>query len=116
MSNMALAVGSAANVVTSRPRAARPTWSKASLVGVLVAAPGLTIDPAEAERFVERLVVREAGRRGRVLVGEGKPHPDRIVVMSGKPRPPNGCVVNDELRQFVAHSYSVFQTPSRHRH
>ena len=53
---MALAVGSAANVVTSRPRAARPTWSKASLVGGLVAAPGLTIDPAEAERFVERLV------------------------------------------------------------
>jgi len=53
---MALAVGSAANVVTSGPRAARPTWSKASLVGGLAAAPGLTIDPAEAERFVERLV------------------------------------------------------------
>src|ERR1035437_7543039 len=115
MSNLALAVGSAAHVVTSRPRAARPTWSKASLVGGLVAAPGLTIDPAVAERFVERLVVRKAGRLGRATLGEGKSHPDRIVVISGEPRPPRGCVSDDELWQFVAHSYSAFQTQTHPR-
>src|ERR1019366_3385980 len=44
-----------------------------------------------------------------------KQHPDRIVVMSGEPGPPRGGVSDDELWQFVAHSYSAFQTQTHPR-
>jgi hypothetical protein len=55
------------------------------LVGGLVAAAGLAVDPAVAERFLECLVIGEAGRLCGALLCENQPRARRLHVMVGQP-------------------------------
>src|SRR5207253_6756026 len=66
-------------------------------------AAGLAVDPAVAKRLLERLVVGEACRLLRALLGEHEPDPDWVGVVLCQPRPPRRGVAHDQLRQFDGH-------------
>ena len=65
-------------------------------VAVVAPAP-LAVDPAEAERLLERLVVRERRRLGRALLRQHEPDAALLAVMSGEPGAPGGGVADDQL-------------------
>src|SRR6266511_6146525 len=63
--------------VAPGPRAPRPAGGEALAIGGIVPAPRLPVDPPVAQRFIQRLIVGEAGRLGRALPGEHQPDPGR---------------------------------------
>ena len=89
------------------PAAARTSRREALAVGALVAATDLTVDPAVAERLVERLLVGEASRLGSALLGEHQPHTALVAVVLAQPPPPRVGVHDDQLRQYD-HGYTAF--------
>ena len=58
-----------------RTTAARATRREALHVGAPDRACDLAVDPAVAERLLERLVIAQAGRLGRALLGQHEPDP-----------------------------------------
>ena len=67
--------------VSLRPRASGFSRRKTSSECGAVAAAYLTINPSEADRLVQRLVVRDGCRFARSLFGKYQPHTLRIGVM-----------------------------------
>src|SRR5207244_3052695 len=94
--------------VSLRPGAPRPAGSEALAIGGLVPAADLAVDPAVAERLLERLVVGEAGRLRRALLGQHEPDPGRVV-MFAQPSPPRVGIANDQLRQLDGHDRTACQ-------
>jgi hypothetical protein len=64
---------------------------------VLVAADALAVDPAVAQRLLQRLVVRQAGRVGGALLRQDQPDAVRGLVFGGEPVVPGGGVGEDVL-------------------
>ena len=58
----------------------------------------LPVDPAVAERFLERVVVGEARRLDRSLLREDEPHAVLLRVMLREPGAPGARVAHDQLR------------------
>ena len=92
--------------VPLRPRAAnfsgRETPSKRCGVATLQ----LTINPAEADRLVQRLVVRERCRISRSLLGQDQPDTLCIGVMDTQPSSPFVSVRDQELWKIHGFVYS----------
>src|SRR5205823_2503886 len=95
--------------VSLGPRAAPPARREALTVGGLVAATDLAVDPAVAERFLQRLVVREAGRFYRPLLGEDQPDAPWLCVVLAEPDAPGGRIADDQLRRLGGHSVTACQ-------
>ena len=80
------------------------------LVRRVVAAPHLPVDPAVAERLLERVVVGEARRLERALLREDEPDALGLRVMLAQPRAPGGGVAHDQFgigtRKF--HAGAIF--------
>src|ERR1700745_4011485 len=64
-----------------RPSAAPPPRREALPVGRIVATPDLAVDPAVAQCLLERLLIGEAGRLGRALLGQHQPDAGRLVMV-----------------------------------
>src|SRR3954469_2309993 len=83
-----------------RPSAAPPPRREALPVGCLVTTPDLAVDPAVAQRLLERLRVGEAGRLGSALLGKYEPHAGRLVIVPTEPFPPGASIRHQQLRQL----------------
>ena len=78
--------------VPLRPRAARFSRRETSSERTGVTTPQLTINPAEADRFVKRLVVRDGRRIGHSFLGQYQPDSQGIGVMGAQPSSPFASV------------------------
>ena len=87
--------------VPLRPGAALAAGREALTVRGLVPAAYLAVDPAVTERLLERLVVRQARRLERPLLGEHEPDAALLGVIRGEPAPPRRGVENDQLRRLA---------------
>src|SRR6058998_791405 len=84
--------------VSLRPGAPPAARRESLLVGRLVAAAGLAVDPAVTERLLERLVVAEARRLRRALLREHQPDAVRLGVMPAQPPAPRPLIGHNQLR------------------
>src|SRR6185295_8731699 len=90
--------------VPLRPRAAPPPRCEALPIGCLVATSELAVDPAVAQRLLERLLIRQAGGRlGRALLGKHQPDAGRLVMVLTKPFPPGTSARHQQLLQLDRH-------------
>src|SRR5207245_5203489 len=84
--------------VPPRPRALLSARAEAHDEGPLVARPTLAVDPAVAQRLVERLGVGEAGRMLSALLGQGEPDASGGVMIT-KPGSPCSVIGNGQVGQ-----------------
>ena len=93
--------------VPLRPAAPWPPWRETLKVRSLVAAANLTVDPPEADRLLEGLVVgearrREARRRGRALLRQYEHDARPIGVVAPEPLTPRARVRDNQFAVLTA--------------
>jgi hypothetical protein len=94
--------------VASRPRAACGPWGEALAVGRPAAGSAdLAVDPAEAQRLVQRLGVDQGGRFGGALARQGQPDSGGVGVVLVQPTAPPGGIGHGQLGQLGGHRPSV---------
>ena len=99
--------------ISLRPDAAPSPWSETLAEGVLISAAGLPVDPAVAERLLQRHGVRQAGRAHRALLGQHHKSPIRVGVVLLQPDLPRFDIANRELGR-VSHDRPAWQKSARH--
>src|SRR4051812_27365951 len=93
--------------VPLRPAAPRPPRRETLEVRSFIAAANLAINPSEADRFLESLVVAEARRRGRALFREHEHYAGVIGMVVSEPIAPRPDVRDDQFPKLTADSVGL---------
>src|SRR5436190_15582496 len=98
--------------VALRPAAPRPPRRETLEVRSFIAAASLAVDPPEADRLLESLVVAEARRRGRALLREHEHYAGPIGMVVSEPFAPGPRVRYDQFPELTADSGTSSMTLS----
>jgi hypothetical protein len=96
--------------VARRPRTPRPPRGEALSVARSVASGPLAVDPAEARRLIQSLIVGQRGDVATLLV-QHQSDPRRLATLALKPVSPRRRVDQQEFRQLHIHAPILSMTP-----